>query len=215
MCDALTAAAPPPSIVPVIRTFLAERRAWSGSATDLLDALPPVLTCHTPQGLSRQLKSAEPALLDARITLRYRRLPKGARILDLSCDDPLPAGSSQPLQPVPAERLPPTLDPPPGSSQPPAPPLSTISPPEPVPAPESTSASLSSSASLRLCGEKALFLRDLSAHSALRGEADTPEPSHSPTAPLRFPTPLDLAEITPLPSNSPTCPVEYPNGPPS
>jgi hypothetical protein len=81
---------PPPSpsgglhpMVEAVRNLLERRRQWTGSATQLLELLQPVLTCQTPKGVSQQLKSCMLSLADSGIELKFRRLHEGARIIDL------------------------------------------------------------------------------------------------------------------------------------
>jgi len=76
-------------MVEAVRTLIEQRRHWTGSATQLLDLLQPALSCHTPAGASKQLRSCTLVLADSGIELKFRRLPGGNRIIDLreeSCD---------------------------------------------------------------------------------------------------------------------------------
>jgi len=81
-------APPPPShpVVEAIRALIEQRRHWTGSATQLLDLLKPALSCHTPKGLSQQLRSCTLILADSGIELKFRRLHEGARIIELRDD---------------------------------------------------------------------------------------------------------------------------------
>ena len=51
-------AAPPHPIAEAVRTLLEQRRHFTGTATQLLELLQPFVTCHTTNGLSRQLRSS-------------------------------------------------------------------------------------------------------------------------------------------------------------
>jgi hypothetical protein len=52
-----------------------------------LELLQPVVGCHTPTVLSRQLRSCMLTLADSGIELKFRRLHEGAKIIEIS-DDP-------------------------------------------------------------------------------------------------------------------------------
>jgi hypothetical protein len=52
-----------------------------------LDLLQPFVTCHTTNGLSRQLRSSMLTLSDIGIELKFKRLHGGTRFIELS-DDP-------------------------------------------------------------------------------------------------------------------------------
>jgi hypothetical protein len=70
-----------------VRNLIEQRRHFAGSATQLLELLQPVAGCQTPKGLSQQLRSCMLTLADSGIELKFRRLSKGAKIIELS-DDP-------------------------------------------------------------------------------------------------------------------------------
>ncbi|MGA2771190.1 MAG: hypothetical protein ABSG26_10280 [Bryobacteraceae bacterium] len=101
------ALAEPHPMAEAVRNLLEQRRHFAGSATQLLELLQPFVGCHTPKGLSQQLRSCMLTLSDTRIELKFKRLGGGARIIELS-DDPCDAS---------CEKTPPdasqTLDPPP------------------------------------------------------------------------------------------------------
>jgi hypothetical protein len=77
---------PPHPLVEAIRALIEQRRHWTGSASQLLDLLEPALSCHTPKGLSHQLRTCTLILADCGIELKFRRLHRGARIVELSGD---------------------------------------------------------------------------------------------------------------------------------
>jgi len=78
---------PPHPMVEAVRNLLAQRKQWTGSATELLELLQPFASCHTPKGVSQQLRNCMLTLADTGIELKFRRLHEGARIIDL-CEDP-------------------------------------------------------------------------------------------------------------------------------
>jgi len=86
MQQALTPLPPPHPMVEAVRTLFEQGRQWTGSATELLDLLQPALSCHTPKGVSHQLRSCMLTLADAGIELKFRRLHGGARVIDLRED---------------------------------------------------------------------------------------------------------------------------------
>jgi hypothetical protein len=84
------ALADPHPMAEAVRNLLEQRRHFAGSATQLLELLQPVVTCHAPEVLSRQLRSCMLTLADYGIELKFRRLGGGARIIELR-DDPCDA----------------------------------------------------------------------------------------------------------------------------
>ena len=56
---------------------------WSGSASALLSLVGPFCGCTTPKGVSQRLRHQRLALAACGIDLRFRRLPGGARLLEL------------------------------------------------------------------------------------------------------------------------------------
>jgi len=86
MRQAFALAEPHPMAVAVLN-LLEQRRHFTGSATQLLELLQPFVTCHAPEVLSRQLRSTMLTLSDIGIQLKFRRLSKGPRIIEIS-DDP-------------------------------------------------------------------------------------------------------------------------------
>jgi hypothetical protein len=84
---------PPHPLVEAVRNLLEQRRQWTGSATELLDllgpSLPGALSIPTPRVVSHHLKASILSLADSGIEVRFRRLPGGARVIQLhqeSCD---------------------------------------------------------------------------------------------------------------------------------
>jgi len=94
MQQALTPPPPPHPMVEAVRTLIEQRRYWTGTATQLLDLLQPALSCHTPSGVSKQLKTCMLTLADYGIELKFRRLHGGARVVELQ-DDPGDAWSEK------------------------------------------------------------------------------------------------------------------------
>jgi hypothetical protein len=78
--------AEPHPMVEAVRNLLEQRRQFTGSATQLLELLQPFVDCHTPKGLSQQLRSCMLILADSRIELKFKRLHEGVRIIELSGD---------------------------------------------------------------------------------------------------------------------------------
>jgi hypothetical protein len=95
MRQALAFAEPHP-MAEAVRNLLEQRRQWTGSATQLLELLRPVVRCHTPKGVSQQLRNCMLTLADSRIELKFRRLGGGARIIELR-DDPCDASCQKAL----------------------------------------------------------------------------------------------------------------------
>jgi hypothetical protein len=96
---------PPHPMVQAIHTLIGERRQWTGNATQLLNLLQPALTCHTPKGLSHQLRTCSLTLADNGIEVNFRRRHEGARIIevranpgDASQNIPPPHASPNPVQ---------------------------------------------------------------------------------------------------------------------
>ena len=105
---------PQPSPHPMaeaVRALLEQRRQWTGTATELLELLQPLVHCQTPKGVSQELKSCVLTLADYGIELKFRRLPGGNRVIDLSeevCDASFPQNAQDASQnpdpsPQPAE----------------------------------------------------------------------------------------------------------------
>jgi hypothetical protein len=78
--------AEPHPIAEAVRNLLEQRRYFTGSATQLLELLQPVVGCHKPKGLSQHLRSSMLTLSDSGIVLKFRRLHEGAKIIELSDD---------------------------------------------------------------------------------------------------------------------------------
>jgi len=81
---ALAPPAPPHPMVEAVRALLEQRRQWTGTATELLELLRPLVPCQTPKGVSQQLKSCMLTLADYGIELKFRHLHGNRRIIDLS-----------------------------------------------------------------------------------------------------------------------------------
>jgi hypothetical protein len=96
----------PHPMAEAVRNLLEQRRHFTGSAAQLLELLQPFVTCHTPTGLSKQLRSCMLTLADYGIELKFRRLHEGSRIIEIS-DDPGDASCEK----VPPDASP-NLDPP-------------------------------------------------------------------------------------------------------
>ena len=79
--------APPHPIVETVLTLLEQRRHFTGTATQLLELLQPFVTCHSTNGLSRQLRSSILTLADIGIELKFKHLHGGTRFIEIS-DDP-------------------------------------------------------------------------------------------------------------------------------
>ena len=112
---------PPHPMAEAVRNLLEQRRHWTGAATELLELLQPVVSCHTPiacktpKCVSQQLKNCMLTLADYGIELKFKRLPGGNRVIDLReevCDtsfEKSPPDASQNLdlfsQPAETEEL--------------------------------------------------------------------------------------------------------------
>ena len=110
MTVAFNAPPPPDPFVDAVRKLLDRTPRWSGAATELLKLLP---LCQNPQVLSKKLNQSILPLADAGIDVQFRRLPGGARVIDLIASqtpDPSP-------QPPPEKELtsPPQIPPPPAA----------------------------------------------------------------------------------------------------
>ena len=81
---------PPHPIAEAVRTLLDQRRHFTGTATQLLELLQPVVGCQTPKGVSQHLRSCILTLADFGIELKFKRLPGGSKSIELS-DDPCDA----------------------------------------------------------------------------------------------------------------------------
>jgi len=96
MRQALTPPPPPHPMVEVVRALIEQRRQWTGTATELLDLLQPVVSCQTPKGVSQQLKTCMLTLADYGIELKFRHLHGKKRIIELREE---PGGASVPKNP--------------------------------------------------------------------------------------------------------------------
>jgi len=85
-------------IVAAVRNLLQQRRDWAGSATALRDLLQPLVSSQphgssktpklskSPRGVSQQLKHSTLTLADIGIELKFKRLRKGIRVIELHDD---------------------------------------------------------------------------------------------------------------------------------
>jgi hypothetical protein len=101
---------PPPAgpFVDAVRGLLNGTPRWSGTAAELLKLLP---LGQNPRALSYKLNQSILPLADAGIDIQFRRLPGGAKVIDLfATQNPEP-----PAQPPPEKELipPPEIPPPP------------------------------------------------------------------------------------------------------
>jgi len=110
----------PHPIVAAVRHLFEQRRSFTGTAAELSDLLRPLLDPRTspqsPQSVLHHFKKCVLTLADSRIELKFRRLPGGNRIIDLStepCDDDFPQNdesssqnSASPPQPTETEEVP-------------------------------------------------------------------------------------------------------------
>jgi hypothetical protein len=94
MREALTPPSPPHPMVEAVRTLIEQRRRWTGTATELLDLLQPALSCHTPAGVAKQLRTCMLRLADDHIELKFRHLHGKKRIIELR-DEPGGAWDSE------------------------------------------------------------------------------------------------------------------------
>jgi len=78
-------------MVVAVRALFDQCRQWTGSATELRDLLGPALSCTTPAGVSKQLRSCTLLLADYGIELKFRHLHGKTRIVELRED---PGGAS-------------------------------------------------------------------------------------------------------------------------
>ena len=98
MLEAFHTSPPSNPFVDSVAAFLHRTPRWSGSATDLLPLLP---LAQDPRALSAKLHKSVLPLSDAGIQVAFRRLPGGARLIDLFASQ-----ISQPLPPTPTAREP-------------------------------------------------------------------------------------------------------------
>ena len=74
----------PHPIVEAVRTLLEQRRHFAGTAAQLMELLQPIVDCQTPKGISQHLRSSILTLADDGIELKFKRLHKGTRIVEIS-----------------------------------------------------------------------------------------------------------------------------------
>jgi hypothetical protein len=79
---AIAQTAPHPFLDAVHR-LLGKKGQWTGSASDLLAALPSSTEYESPRGLSQYLHNNAPLLAGAGIQLRTRRMHQGARTIEI------------------------------------------------------------------------------------------------------------------------------------
>ena len=100
---------PPPSdpFVDAVRAFLDRTPRWTGAAAELLKLLP---LCRNPQKLSLKLRDSILPLADAGIDVQFRRLPGGAKVIDLFATQNLPPSPQPEAQQelIPTPEIPPT-----------------------------------------------------------------------------------------------------------
>ncbi|HEY2016208.1 MAG TPA: hypothetical protein VGH38_22045 [Bryobacteraceae bacterium] len=87
----------PHPMAEAVRNLMEQRRTWTGSASELLEILGPLVSCRTPKGVSQQLRQCMLTLADSGIELRFRRLRQGTRVIHLSVD-PGDASSEKDLE---------------------------------------------------------------------------------------------------------------------
>jgi hypothetical protein len=111
MRQAFVSTSEPHPMVNAVRNLLEQRRNWTGTATELLELLRPLITCQTPKGVAQQLKRCMLTLADSGIELKFRHLHGNTRLIELreesggaSCETPASdappadAPSSQPSE---------------------------------------------------------------------------------------------------------------------
>ncbi len=129
--------APPPSgpTVEAVQILLAAHGPWSGTATDLLDILPPSPHFRSPKGLSQHLKSHTLHLAALGIALQFRHPKPNLRLIDLTPPARPPEDASQnpppPPQPPQSPPLTPTRPPRAKRAKPPTPRAKRAQPPAP------------------------------------------------------------------------------------
>jgi hypothetical protein len=72
-----------PTLEKAVRSALQRQRRWSGTASQLLEALQP-FDSASPRAISQQLRGAAQALAAQGIAVRFRRSHEGVRIIHLS-----------------------------------------------------------------------------------------------------------------------------------
>jgi len=94
MRQALNPPPPPHPMVEAVRTLMHQCHQFKGTATELRDLFQPFISCHTPEGVAKQLRSCSLTLADHGIELKFRRLHGGARVVEIN-DDPGDSSSSE------------------------------------------------------------------------------------------------------------------------
>jgi hypothetical protein len=84
MREAFAPAPPLHPMVEAVRNLLDQRRHFTGTATELLDLLKPVVSCGSPKVLSEHLRNSSLTLADSGIELKFSRLTGGTRIIEIS-----------------------------------------------------------------------------------------------------------------------------------
>jgi putative DNA primase/helicase len=72
-----------PTLEKAVRSVLQRQRRWSGTASQLLEALQP-FDSASPRAISQQLRGAAQALAAQGLAVRFRRSHEGVRIIHLS-----------------------------------------------------------------------------------------------------------------------------------
>ncbi len=118
--------APPPSdpTVEAARALVAERGPWTGTATELLDILPPSHHFRTAKGLSQHLKSHTLPLSALGISLQFTRPNPNLRLIHLTPTNQPHSSESPPPPEPPASPFARCVTPPDPASDPYPPPES-------------------------------------------------------------------------------------------
>jgi hypothetical protein len=74
----------PRTVAEAVRLLLEQQTHWSGTASQLFQLLSPLESCCSPKLLSEQLRESAPALAAGAITVKFRRVHEGVRLIDLS-----------------------------------------------------------------------------------------------------------------------------------
>ena len=83
MRQAFVSTSEPHPMVNAVRNLLEQRRNWTGTATELLELLRPLITSQTPKGVAQQLKRCMLTLADSGIELKFRHLHGNTRLIEL------------------------------------------------------------------------------------------------------------------------------------
>jgi hypothetical protein len=85
MEQSFTGIGPHPLVQSILALLGSNNGRWVGTATGLLDLLPPSKEYRTPKGISQRIRSLAPLLASAGIRTEFRRLA-GGRMRSLSLD---------------------------------------------------------------------------------------------------------------------------------